>query len=103
MLYPFQIPGVAPPGPQPKFQRGRLDHYALNAASAEAFRKPYHRLVAEEASDGMVTEMGPGVTFSFVDPDGGAHEVVWMKPSVPITQGLGRANWTTVELASRSA
>jgi hypothetical protein len=42
--------------------------------------------------------MGSGLTFTFTDPDAGKHEVVWMKPGVPIAQGLERVNWTTVEL-----
>ena len=98
MLHPFQIPGVEPPGPQPMFQRGRLDHFALAAASAEAFRELRRRVVAEDASDGVVTDMGSLLLFTFADPDGGKHEVVWMKPGVPIAQGMERANWTMVEL-----
>src|SRR6185436_14268814 len=58
VLHPFQIPGVEPPGQQPMFQRGRLDHFALNAASEEAFRELRRRIVAEGASDSVVTDMG---------------------------------------------
>ena len=36
----------APPGPLPMFQRGRLDHFALSAASEEAFWELRRRLVA---------------------------------------------------------
>jgi catechol 2,3-dioxygenase-like lactoylglutathione lyase family enzyme len=100
VLHPFQIPGVEPPGQQPMFQRGRLDHFALNAASEEAFRELRRRIVAEEASDGVVTDMGSLLLFSFLDPDGGRHEVVWKKPGVPVEAGLKRADWTTVELDS---
>src|SRR5918992_5617535 len=52
VLHPFQIPGVEPPGPQPMFGRGRLDHFALDAASEEAFRELRRRIVAEGAGDG---------------------------------------------------
>jgi catechol 2,3-dioxygenase-like lactoylglutathione lyase family enzyme len=99
VLHPFQVPGVEPPDPQPPmFQRGRLDHFALNAASEEAFRELRRRVVIEGASDGVVTDMGSLLIFTFTDPDGGVHEVVWMKPGVPVEATLKRANWTTVEL-----
>ncbi len=98
VLHPFQIPGVEPPAPQPIFQRGRLDHFALNAASEEAFRELYRRAVAQGASDGEVTDMGSLLQFSFDDPDGGRHEVAWNKPGVPLGAGSERVNWKTVEM-----
>ena len=98
VLHPFQIPGVQPPGSQPMFQRGRLDHFALNAASEEAFREPRRRVVAEGAASGAVTDMGSLLNFGFTDPDGASHEVVWVKPGVPVEAGLKRADWTTVEM-----
>jgi len=98
VLHPFQIPGVQPPGSQPMFQRGRLDHFALNAASEEAFRELRRRVVAEGAASGAVTDMGSLLNFGFTDPDGASHEVVWVKPGVPVEAGLKRADWTTVEM-----
>jgi catechol 2,3-dioxygenase-like lactoylglutathione lyase family enzyme len=98
-LHPFQIPDVHPPGPQPMFERGRLDHFAFNAASEEAFRDIHRRIMAEGRDDGIVTDMGALLLFSFTDPDDGRQEVVWMKPGIAVTAGLKRANWTTVELA----
>ena len=98
VLHPFQVPGVEPPGPEPMFKRGRLDHFALQAASEAAFLEVRRRLVAEHASDGVVTDMGSLQLLSFIDPDEGAHEVVWVKPGVPVGQGLRRAEWTKVQL-----
>ena len=98
VLHPFQVPGVDPPGQQPMFGRGRLDHFALNAASEEAFRELRRRLVAEGASDGTVTDMGSLLLLGFIDPDGGSHEVVWVKPGVPVARGLKRAEWTKVRM-----
>jgi catechol 2,3-dioxygenase-like lactoylglutathione lyase family enzyme len=98
VLHPFQVPGLEPPGYQPMFQRGRLDHFGVNAASEEAFRELRRRVVAEGAGDGVVTDMGSLLSFSFTDPDGGGHEVIWIKPGVPVEAGLKRANWTTVEM-----
>ena len=99
LLHPFEINGVEPAGhEQPMFQRGRIDHFALNAASEEAFRELYKRLVAEGACDGIVTDMGLLLIFTFTDPDGGNQEVVWMKPGVPHSAALPQSEWTTFEL-----
>lgn len=88
LLHPFQIPGIEPPGHQGIFQRGRLDHFALTAASEEAFRELRKRVTDEAAGDGVVTDMGSLLTFSFTDPDKGWHEVVWIK-SLSGNQYLG--------------
>ncbi len=98
VLHPFQVPAVEPPGPEPMFKRGRLDHFALQAASEPAFREVRRRLVAERASDGAVTDMGSLLFLNFIDPDEGAHEVVWVKPGVPVGQGLRHSEWTKVQL-----
>jgi hypothetical protein len=97
VLHPFQIPGVEPPGAQPMFQRGRLDHFAFTAASEEAFWELHRRVTVEDASDGVVTDMGSLLLLSFTDPDAGVHEVVWMKPGVPAEATLKRVDWTTVD------
>lgn len=98
MLHPFQISGVEPPGPQEIFQRGRLDHFAFNAASEEAFREVRRRVIAAGAGDGVVTDMGILWTFSFTDPDAMWCEVVWVKPNPPAGATGRRAEWTTVDL-----
>ena len=98
VLHPFQVPGVEPPGAQPMFERGRLDHFALNAATEEAFGEARRRLVEEGASDGTVTDMGSLLLLSFSDPDEGRHELVWVKPGVPVAQGLRRPEWTRSDL-----
>jgi catechol 2,3-dioxygenase-like lactoylglutathione lyase family enzyme len=100
VLHPFQVPGVeVPQHPLPMFGRGRLDHFALNAPSEAAFRELHWRVVAAGASDGVVTDMGSLLIFTFADPDGAHHEVVWTKPGVPAARTLPRAEWTTVDLA----
>jgi catechol 2,3-dioxygenase-like lactoylglutathione lyase family enzyme len=100
VLHPFQVPGIeVPQHPLPMFGRGRLDHFALNASSEEAFRELHRRVVAAGASDGVVTDMGSLLIFTFADPDGAYHEVVWTKPGVPTARTLPRTEWTTVYLA----
>jgi catechol 2,3-dioxygenase-like lactoylglutathione lyase family enzyme len=98
VLHPFQIPGVALPEPGPRFRRGRLDHFGLNAASVQAFRELRRRVMSEGAGDGVVTDRGSLLTFSFTDPDGGEHEVIWVKPNVPVGAGLSRVLWTVAEM-----
>ncbi len=99
LLHPFQISGVVvPQGATPIFGRGRLDHFGLNAASLDAFRELHRRAVNASASNGEVTSIGPTLSFSFTDPDGAEHEVLWNKPGVPIDDSVRRANWTTVDL-----
>jgi catechol 2,3-dioxygenase-like lactoylglutathione lyase family enzyme len=98
VLHPFQIPGIEVPQAEiPMFQRGRLDHFGLNAASEEAFHELRRRVIAEGAGDGLVTDMGPLLSFSFTDPDGVGLEVMWVKPGVPVETTLPRAEWTVAE------
>ena len=100
-LHPFEVPGVAVPGRQPIFERGRLDHFALNAASEEAFREIRRRLVAEGANateGGLVTDMGSVLSFSFHDPDDGWHEVMWVKPDAAEQGVKGSSEWKMIDL-----
>ena len=102
MLHPFEVPSAEVPGRQPIFERGRLDHFALNATSEETFREVCHRLIAEGANateGGLVTDMGSVLSFGFHDPDGGWHEVMWVKPDVPFEEGFERpGKWRMIEL-----
>ncbi|MEX2425802.1 MAG: VOC family protein [Thermomicrobiaceae bacterium] len=98
-LHPFQVPGIEVPQHEvPMFERGRIDHIALHASTEEAFRELRQRVMAEGAGDGVVTDMGSLLLFGFMDPDGAQHEVVWIKPDVPIDDALPRAEWKTVEM-----
>ena len=98
VLHPFQLTGLeVRQGEIPMFQRGRIDHFGLNAASEEAFGELRRRVMAEGAGDGLVTDMGSLLSFSFTDPDGLGLEVMWVKPGVPVESTRRRADWTTVE------
>jgi hypothetical protein len=96
VLHPFEIPGVTPPGSLPMFERGRLDHFALNATSEEAFRETRKRIIAEGHDDCVVIDMGLLLLYNFTDPDGGEHEVVWWKPEGTHNKIL-RENWTYIK------
>jgi catechol 2,3-dioxygenase-like lactoylglutathione lyase family enzyme len=66
--------------------RGHLDHFALDVPSREAFDELRARLVARGCSDGSVTDLGPKLSFWFVDPDGMHLEVDWVRD--PSLQGF---------------
>ena len=53
--------------------RGHLDHFALNVASQEAFDELRRRVCDRGAGDGVVTDLGPKLSFWFTDPDGAAR------------------------------
>jgi len=64
----------------PMFERGRLDHFGLQAASLEAFELIRDRLLARGATDGFVTDFGPVLSVYFVGPDGLEGEVCASNP-----------------------
>ena len=99
LLAPFEVPGVEVPQTYiPMFQRGRLDHFGLSTATEEEFWELRERVIAEGAGDGLVSDMGPFLSFGFIDPDGVGHDVMWTKPEASPSDCRRREDWTTVEL-----
>jgi len=77
----FQIAGNTEADRQvPMFGRGRLDHFALQAASVTAFETIRDRLIARGAADSFVTDFGPVLSIFFRDPDGLEGEVCVTNP-----------------------
>ncbi len=77
----FQIAGNTEADRQvPMFGRGRLDHFALQAASLEAFETIRDRLMSRGAADSFVTDFGPVLSVFFRDPDGLEGEVCVTNP-----------------------
>ncbi|MGQ0804354.1 MAG: VOC family protein [Actinomycetota bacterium] len=64
----------------PMFERGRVDHLALQAGSLEAFETIRDRMIARGASDGFVTDFGSILSLFFRDPDGLECEVCVANP-----------------------
>jgi catechol 2,3-dioxygenase-like lactoylglutathione lyase family enzyme len=60
----------------PMWGRGRLDHFGLQAASAQSFETIRRRLVERGASDGEVNDFGAMRSVFFRDPDGLEGEVL---------------------------
>lgn len=83
VLHPWERPGSAWLAPMAIFDRGRVDHIALQAASREAFDDLRERLVDEGASDGTISDFGSLVSIFFRDPDGMEAEVALWKDGVP--------------------
>jgi catechol 2,3-dioxygenase-like lactoylglutathione lyase family enzyme len=76
----FTIEGNTEPDRQtPMWGRGRLDHFGLQAASAESFETVRQRLVDHGASDGKVNDFGTLRSVFFRDPDGLEGEVLVSK------------------------
>lgn len=99
-LHPFQVPGIdVPQGDVPMFARGRLDHFGVNAESEDAFWELRRRVrdAGAGVDDAVVTDMASLLSFTFEDPDGARHEVIWVKPGVPATATLPRSEWTTID------
>ncbi len=77
----FQIEGNTEADRQvPMFGRGRLDHFALQAASIDAFDTIRDRLIARGSADSFVTDFGPVLSIFFRDPDGLEGEVCVANP-----------------------
>ena len=77
----FQIKGNTESQRQtPMFERGRLDHLALQAASLEAFETIRDRLMARGSADDFVTDFGQILSVFFRDPDGLECEVCVKNP-----------------------
>jgi len=67
----FEIKGNTQADHQvPMFERGRIDHVALHAASLEAFETVRDRLIQGGHADEFVTDFGPILSVFFRDPDG---------------------------------
>ena len=70
-IHPAEIPGNPhATAERQMFERGHLDHLALTAQSRESFDQIRERLVAANASDGVVEDLGAFHTLWFQDPDG---------------------------------
>ena len=77
----FEIDGNTEADRQtPMFQRGRIDHLGLQAASIDAFDEIRRRLIERGASDEFVTDFGAILSVFFRDPDGLEGEVCVANP-----------------------
>ena len=83
---PLEIDGVDPARFDGQiFNRGRVDHFSLQAGTYADFEKLRQRLVREGAATGEVTDFGVMLSFCFKDPDGLWTEVSWWKDGPDLT------------------
>jgi catechol 2,3-dioxygenase-like lactoylglutathione lyase family enzyme len=83
-LHAFELAKIATPPERPMFERGRIDHFALNVADADAFDRLRSDLVERGVSDGVVTDFGVMRVLSFTDPDGHTLELAhWLRGEAP--------------------
>lgn len=80
VLHVFEVDGTKPTDFGDEiFDRGRVDHFALQTETFEDFEELRSRLIHEGATEGIVNDFGVLLTFSFTDPDGTWAEVGWWK------------------------
>ncbi|MBV9364597.1 MAG: VOC family protein [Solirubrobacterales bacterium] len=84
------------------FQRGRIDHFALNVAGADTFAQLRDELLARGLTDGDVTDFGVLRVLTFTDPDGHSVELAhWVGATDPEQLDMTRA--TDEEIIARRA
>lgn len=75
------------------FERGRIDHFALNVTEVETFERLRSDLLARGVSDGSVTDFGIVRVLTFTDPDGHAVELAqWVGAPEPVDLDMSRAS-----------
>ena len=83
MLHVFEVPGYDPTtnGFSPAmFERGRLDHLGFTVADVAALGTLRDRLVAVDASSGVIRRVGPMLSLRFHDPDESEGEINCLDP-----------------------
>lgn len=91
-LHPFELSRTQPPPARPMFQRGRIDHFALNVADAETFAQLRDDLLRRGLTDGDVTDFGVLRVLTFADPDGHIVELAhWVGATDPAELDMARA------------
>lgn len=66
------------------FERGHLDHLAIDVVDLGAFLELRRRLVERGASDGTITDFGMVWSVSFADPDGLDAEIALWRDAPPV-------------------
>jgi catechol 2,3-dioxygenase-like lactoylglutathione lyase family enzyme len=84
MLHVFEVPGYDPAdrGFTPvMFERGRLDHLGFTVRDETALAALRDRLLAVDATSGVIRRLGPMLSVRFHDPDGFDGEVNCLDPA----------------------
>lgn len=86
-LHPFELPtqDAHAEGLPDIFQRGHIDHFALDFVDAEDFETARRRLFEAGATTGQVRDFGVIKVLSFTDPDHMECEIALWKEGKPLT------------------
>lgn len=86
-LHPFQLDdGNANATGLPRlFERGHIDHFAINFSNSKSFEKVRRQLVKAGASAGRVRDFGVVRIMSFQDPDGMECELALWQEGQPLS------------------
>ena len=82
VLHPFEYKDSKWLEEMPIFNRGRVDHFALNC-TRDAFDTIRQRLIDEGATDGVISDFGLMLSVFYRDPDGMGAEVCYWKSGSP--------------------
>jgi hypothetical protein len=84
------------------FERGRIDHFALQVGDVQTFERLREALLARGLTDGAVTDFGVLRVLTFEDPDGHSVELAhWVGSADPADLDMSRA--TDQEIMARRA
>jgi len=93
MLHLFELGRVALPPARSMFDRGRIDHFALQVSDAATLARLRAELLTRGASDGTVTDFGIVRVLTFTDPDGHSVELAhWVGDPDGGELDMSRAN-----------
>ena len=86
-LHPFELPTQtdAAKGIPTIFERGHIDHLALDFEDAESFEIARRRLFEAGCTTGQVRDFGVIKIMTFNDPDGMECEIALWKDGTPLT------------------
>ena len=98
-LHPFEFTGTDLPPPGQMFERGRIDHFALDVPDGDTFDRIRDDLIERGATNGTVIDFGVLRVLSFSDPDGRDVELAHWVGGPP--EELDMASASDEELAAR--
>lgn len=91
-LHPFELNGINAnaKGLSGIFDRGHIDHFAINFRSSKSFEKVRRQLVTAGVSAGRVRDFGVVRIMSFQDPDGMECELALWQEGQPLSKAESR-------------
>ncbi len=93
VIHAFELAHVGVPRARPMFERGRIDHFALQVPDTEVFERLRAELLKRGATDGTITDFGIVRVMTFTDPDRHTVELAhWAGSADPHELDMSRAS-----------